>query len=157
MVNWLSKKTRDAVVSISSSELEGLSGNGKVNIVYHGDINSENGKVVGNLAKVDDYNSRNELNQLTTSLLRVTDLRELSKSTDPSEKLFQQLLHNPSLPGLNLTKDQLFTPSTTELSLRFSVKEHQQPFFSIPLRLELSSPMPSRMLPKIGELSSPSP
>lgn len=40
MVNWLLKKTRDAVVAISSSELEGLASNGKVNIVYHGDITS---------------------------------------------------------------------------------------------------------------------
>lgn len=40
MVNWLSKKTRDPVVAIESSGLEALSSNGKVNIVYHGDINS---------------------------------------------------------------------------------------------------------------------
>ena len=57
MVNWLSKKTRDPVVAITTDELEGLASNGKVNIVYHGDINSENGQIVANLAKVDDFNS----------------------------------------------------------------------------------------------------
>lgn len=61
MVNWLSKKTRDAVVAISSEELVGLSSNGKVNIVYHGDISSENGQIIANLAKVDDFNSTNKL------------------------------------------------------------------------------------------------
>lgn len=61
MVNWLSKKTRDAVVAITSSELETLSSNGKVNIVFHGDINSDSGKIIANLAKADDFNSKHPI------------------------------------------------------------------------------------------------
>lgn len=57
MVNWLLKKTRDPVVAITPSELEALSSNGKINIVFHGDINSESGKIIASLAKVDDFNS----------------------------------------------------------------------------------------------------
>jgi protein disulfide-isomerase len=58
MVNWLSKKTRDPVVAVSADELDSLATNGKVNIVYHGDINSNNGQIIANLAKVDDFNSK---------------------------------------------------------------------------------------------------
>jgi protein disulfide-isomerase A1 len=57
MVNWLSKKTRDAVLPITADELEALATNGKVNIVYHGDITTDNGQIVANLAKLDDFNS----------------------------------------------------------------------------------------------------
>lgn len=56
MVNWLSKKTRDPVTAISLAEIEALSGNNKINIVYHGDISSENGQILANLAVADDYN-----------------------------------------------------------------------------------------------------
>jgi hypothetical protein len=40
MVNWLLKKTRDAVVPITAAEVEDLSSNNKVNVVFYGDITS---------------------------------------------------------------------------------------------------------------------
>jgi protein disulfide-isomerase A1 len=58
MVNWLSKKTRDPVVAIEASELETLATNGKVSIVFFGDISSNEGKAVTTLAKSDDFNSK---------------------------------------------------------------------------------------------------
>lgn len=57
MVNWLSKKTRDPVLPITPEQLEDLTTNGKVNIVFHGDLASESGQIIANLAKVDDFNS----------------------------------------------------------------------------------------------------
>jgi thioredoxin-like negative regulator of GroEL len=58
MVNWLSKKTRPAVVAIELEKLEELSTNGKVNIVFHGDLEAnEHGKLIQEIAIADDYNS----------------------------------------------------------------------------------------------------
>jgi hypothetical protein len=37
----MTKKTRDAVVEISGDEISALHGNGKVNIVYYGDLSSQ--------------------------------------------------------------------------------------------------------------------
>ena len=58
MVNWLNKKTRPAVTAIEASQLEELATNGKVNVVFHGDLAShENGALFQELATADDYNS----------------------------------------------------------------------------------------------------
>lgn len=57
MVNWLSKKTRDPVIAIEADKIESLS-DGKVNILFHGDIESEQGQAVTSLAQADDYNSK---------------------------------------------------------------------------------------------------
>ena len=40
MVNWLSKKTRPALVSINTEELDSVIVNGKVSVVLHGAADS---------------------------------------------------------------------------------------------------------------------
>ena len=40
MVNWLSKKTRDPVVAINADGVAGLA-DGKVNILFHGDLTTD--------------------------------------------------------------------------------------------------------------------
>jgi hypothetical protein len=52
----MTKKTRDAVVSITAAEVEALSTNGKVNILFYGDLESTEGQIINNLAKLDDHN-----------------------------------------------------------------------------------------------------
>jgi thioredoxin-like negative regulator of GroEL len=59
MVNWLTKKTRPAVVEIEASQLDDLASNGKVNVVLHGEIDSEQGKLLQEIATADDYNCIN--------------------------------------------------------------------------------------------------
>ena len=56
MVNWLTKKTRPAVVEIEASQLSEIASNGKVNVVLHGELDSEQGKVLQEIATADDYN-----------------------------------------------------------------------------------------------------
>lgn len=58
MVNWLLKKNREPFTTISSSDLQDLLRNGKVSIVYYGNINTHNGKIIENFARVDDFNSK---------------------------------------------------------------------------------------------------
>jgi hypothetical protein len=58
MVNWLNKKTRPAVTALELSQLEEVVGDGKVNIVFHGDLAThELGSSFEQLATADDYNS----------------------------------------------------------------------------------------------------
>jgi thioredoxin-like negative regulator of GroEL len=58
MVNWLNKKTSPAVTVIEAAQLEEIAANGKVNVVFHGDLAShENGALFQELATADDYNS----------------------------------------------------------------------------------------------------
>jgi protein disulfide-isomerase-like protein len=151
MVNWLSKKTRDPVVAITASELEALSSNGKINIVYHGDISTENGQILANLAKVDDFNSTHPLIQPITALLILTRLKELSRYTDHSENPSPLQFH-PLLPaGLSFTKDPLSILSTTGPLERSSAKEDQLPFSSTHHKPRKSLPKPSERLLKNGE------
>lgn len=56
MVNWLTKKTRPAVVEIEAEGLAELSTNNKVNVVLHGDVESDHGKALQDIATADDYN-----------------------------------------------------------------------------------------------------
>lgn len=58
MVNWLSKKTRPALISIEASKLEEIAAEDKVSIVVHGAADSASGKIVEELAVADDYNSK---------------------------------------------------------------------------------------------------
>jgi len=87
MVNWLTKKTRPAVVEIEADQLSELSTNGKVNVVLHGEVDSEQGKVLQEIAAADDYNSTSKNIKPTTLSEEVTRLREPLKFTDLSEKL----------------------------------------------------------------------
>lgn len=57
LVNWLLKKTRDPLVPIDQAAYEKLASDSKVAVVFHGDANSEQGKIVSKLAISDDYNS----------------------------------------------------------------------------------------------------
>jgi hypothetical protein len=57
MVNWLNKKTKPAVTSIESSQLDELTSNGKVNLLLHTDDSAEHDKAFGELANLDDYNT----------------------------------------------------------------------------------------------------
>ena len=59
MVNWLSKKTRPALISVEASKLEEIVSDSKVNIVVHGAADSASGKIVEEIAVADDYNSIN--------------------------------------------------------------------------------------------------
>ena len=56
MVNWLSKKTRDPVVAIKSDKLDSLTADGKVNVVFHGLLSSDEGTAFASIAAADDYN-----------------------------------------------------------------------------------------------------
>jgi len=40
MVNWLNKKIKPAVTNIEAPQLEEISTDGKINIVFHGDLAS---------------------------------------------------------------------------------------------------------------------
>lgn len=57
LFNWLSKKTRESVLAIESSQIEHFSQDGKVNIFFYGDISSTEGQSFVALSKTDDYNS----------------------------------------------------------------------------------------------------
>jgi hypothetical protein len=57
MVNWLLKKTRDAVTTITTAEVEALTSSNKVNIIFYGDITSAEGKIIANIANLDDFNT----------------------------------------------------------------------------------------------------
>ena len=74
MVNWLSKKTRDPIIAIEADKIESLS-DGKVNVVFHGDISSSEGSAFAAIAAADDYNSTNSLTQLTTTSRNRAKLR----------------------------------------------------------------------------------
>ena len=51
------KKTRDPVVPVDQAAYEKLQSEDKVSIVFHGDIQSEQGQIVSKLAVADDFNS----------------------------------------------------------------------------------------------------
>ena len=85
MVSWLSKKTRPAVVPLELANLGEISGDGKVNIVLHGDISGEQGKMFEALANVDDYNSTSIEMQLITQFRAQIRLKELLRSSGLSE------------------------------------------------------------------------
>jgi len=58
LINWLSKKTGPAVNAIEAAQIEALAENGKVNVVFHGDLAAhEQGKLFEEIATADDYNS----------------------------------------------------------------------------------------------------
>jgi protein disulfide-isomerase A1 len=95
MVNWLSKKTRDPVVAIAADQLAALATDGKVNIVFHGDITSSQGSSISAIAVADDYNSTFSATQLTTPLPLASSPRELCRSSDLSA--------NPPPPWLTRT------------------------------------------------------
>lgn len=88
--------------------------------------------------------------------LKVTSLKELSRSSETSERLSQPLSQVTFPAGSSSMKDLLYTPSMTELLVRSSAKEAQLPFFSTTLKpvKHLSQPLP--MLLKPGELRSKS-
>ena len=85
MVNWLNKKTKPAVTELEVSQLGELSTNGKVNIVFHGDVAShEHGNLFKELAIADDYNSIFAFIKLTTASKELNRLLEQFKYSDLS-------------------------------------------------------------------------
>lgn len=61
MGEWLKKKMLDPIIATDLDNLASIETDGKVNIVFFGDLNSNQGKILLNLAKVDDYNSKSDL------------------------------------------------------------------------------------------------
>ncbi len=61
MSEWLKKKILDPIIATNVDNLANIETDGKVNIVFFGDVDSTQGKILLNLAKVDDYNSKNAL------------------------------------------------------------------------------------------------
>jgi len=135
MVNWLNKKTRPAVTELEASQLGELSTNGKVNIVFHGDVaNHEHGNLFKELATADDYNSIFAFIKLITAFKELNKLQEQYKSSD--------LLVNQSVLKLIVTlrvgfqtmKDQSFSLLMIELLVTFSDKEILESFSSNQLK-----------------------
>lgn len=58
MGEWLKKKILDPIIATNSDNLALIETDGKVNIVFFGDVDSPQGKILLNIAKVDDYNSK---------------------------------------------------------------------------------------------------
>jgi hypothetical protein len=58
MGEWLKKKILDPIIATNLDNLASIETDGKVNIVFFGDVDSPQGKILLNIAKVDDYNSK---------------------------------------------------------------------------------------------------
>lgn len=56
MGEWLKKKILDPIIATNLDNLASIETDGKVNIVFFGDVDSPQGKILLNIAKVDDYN-----------------------------------------------------------------------------------------------------
>jgi hypothetical protein len=59
---WLGKKVLDPLIPIDSQKLATLESDGRVNIVFYGDLSSPKAEIIAKLASVDDYNSKSRLN-----------------------------------------------------------------------------------------------
>ena len=124
MVNWLNKKTRPAVTELEASQLEELSTNGKINIVFHGDIAShEHGNLFKELATADDYNSIFTFIKPITASKELNKLPEQSKSSDLLESQSALKLIVTLRAGSQTTKDQSSSPSMTELLVTSSERD----------------------------------
>jgi hypothetical protein len=146
MVNWLSKKTRPALISVEASKLEEIVSDSKVNIVVHGAADSASGKIVEEIAVADDYNSINSTIKPTMLWLVVTSLKELLKSTGLSEMWkAQRLLLNWRI-GLAHTNDPLSTLLMRGQSAMFLENKELASFFSI--QEKLATPL-DRLLKKL--------
>jgi len=135
MVNWLLKKTRDAVTTITTAEVEALTSSNKVNIIFYGDITSAEGKIIANIANLDDFNSTLFVNKPIMPFKDLNNLREQSKLSDLLENQSQLKLMIISKAGSVLTKDPPFIHLMIEQLARFSAKDHQPLFSSSPLKL----------------------
>ena len=87
MVNWLSKKTRPAVIPIEADKLEEISSSDKVSIVLHGAADGQHGKTIEGIANADDYNSILFLMKLTMLFQVLINLKELLKFSDLLDQL----------------------------------------------------------------------
>ena len=85
LINWLSKKTGPAVNAIEAAQIEALAENGKVNVVFHGDLAAhEQGKLFEEIATADDYNCTHPSTQPTTASVAPNSPQALSRSSDRS-------------------------------------------------------------------------
>ncbi len=62
MTFWLNKKIQAPIITIESDKLASLETDGKINIVFYGDLSSPKAEILLKLANVDNYNSMIELN-----------------------------------------------------------------------------------------------
>lgn len=157
MVNWLSKKTRDPVVAITADQLAGLAADGKVNIVFHGDITSQQGSSISAIAVADDYNSTSPATQPTTPLPLASSPREPSRSSDPSANPPPPSSTRTSRAGSVSTNAPPSTPSTTAPSATSSASALPPSSSSSPPRPERRSTRSSPTPPTSGALSAASP
>ena len=86
MGEWLKKKMLDPIIATDLDNLASIETDGKVNIVFFGDLNSNQGKILLNLAKVDDYNSKSDLTQRTIVYPRLIGLLALLKCIGPLDR-----------------------------------------------------------------------
>mgnify|MGYP000294816775 CR=1 FL=1 len=150
MVNWLSKKTRPAIVSIEADQLGELASNGKVNIVLHGDAEGEHGKNLEPIAVGDDYNGTIQDMQFTTLSKELTK-KELSKCSDLLEKVSAPKHPPISRNGSANTKGPLFSPLMIGQSETSLETEELESSFSTQLKLDKSWVKLSEMLQRKSE------
>ena len=90
MTFWLGKKTLPPIVPVDSDKLVDLETNGKINIVFYGDLSSEQASILTKVASADDYNSTYLTMKCIIRLhLKEVNLKIQSKSLDHSPKVFK--------------------------------------------------------------------
>ena len=57
MIFWIGKKTLPPIIPIEEDRLTDLETDGKVNIVFYGDLASDKGSLLTKVAAADDFNS----------------------------------------------------------------------------------------------------
>ena len=88
---WLNKKVATTVKKIDLSARESLAGIEKESIVFHGDLSSNEHRVMfEQLALADDYNGTSHLIKITTTSKLLIYLMEQYKFSGP---LVSQLVH----------------------------------------------------------------
>lgn len=131
MSEWLKKKILDPIIATNVDNLANIETDGKVNIVFFGDVDSTQGKILLNLAKVDDYNSKNALIQCTIASPPLIELLAPLRCTDLSGRQLKSIrLITASRHGSISTTDLLFISLMIELDQSFSVKREMVLFYS---------------------------